>query len=104
MKKKVRVQQTVPFYSNEPAVSRKLIADQSMTQNASLGGKTPKMVDKNPGRASGVAGFASKAHPVGKNVGTKIPKLGSKSGPPARNPLRMSGHSGAHRIGKLKGI
>lgn len=105
MKKRARVQQSVSFYSNEPAVSRNLIADQSMTQNAGLGFKTPRSVDKAPGRVTGVGGFTSKGHPKAAKPKVSIPKLGSKSGPPQQGKLRMSGHSGAHRVGmKLKGL
>lgn len=104
MKKRVRPNQTVPFYSNEPAVSRKLIADQGLTQNASLGNQPPKMVDKKPSRMSGLAGFTSKNKPKGKPSG--IPQVGPGGPKPAKVPsqghLRASGHPGAHRIGNIK--
>lgn len=58
MKRRVHTQPQNPFYSDEPAVSKGLIADKSMVQNASLGSKKPKMVPKSPGRISGLAGFA----------------------------------------------
>ena len=100
MKKKVRAQQSVPFYSNEPAVSKKLITDQSMSQSASLGNKTPKMVDKNPGRLSGIANFASKSKPSAKPAGIKPLNISAKASSPMQPKLRVSGHSGAHMLGK----
>lgn len=100
MKKKIKVKPTVPFYSNEPAVSKKLIADSTMSQSASLGNQTPKMVDKNPGKMSGVAGFESKHKPSASGIGVSIPKFGSKASKPAT--LRMSGHPSAHRLGASK--
>ncbi len=106
-KRRVRVQPNNPYYSNEPAVAKNLIADQGITQNASLGNQPPKMVDKKPGRLSGLANFADKKHP-----GTSPAKLGlgktssgGKPPGPSRTPsqggghLRMSGHPGAHRLG-----
>jgi len=102
MKRKVRAQPSNPFYSNEPAVSRKLIADQGMTQNASLGNQAPKMVPKHPGRLSGIAGFASKSKPPAGSSHISTPTLGAKAKQPAQ--LRMSGHSGAHRVGAVKPI
>ena len=99
MKKKVRAQPTVPYYSNEPAVSKKLMADTMPVPSGSLGNKTPKMVDKNPGRLSGVAVFASKSAPTTKKSGITVAKLGSKSGAPQQGKLRSSGNAGAHRIG-----
>lgn len=98
MKKRVRTQPSNPFYSNEPAVSRKLIADQGITQNASLGNTAPKMVPKKPGRLSGIAGFASKSRPAVKN-NISVPKFGTSAKSPAQGHLRMSGHPGAHRVG-----
>ena len=67
MKKRVRTQPTNPFYSDEPAVAKGLMADKGLVQNASLGNQTPKMVDKKPGRLSGVAGFAPGTEPPGSN-------------------------------------
>lgn len=99
MKKKVRAQPTVPYYSNEPAVSKKLMADTMPVPSASLGNKTPKMVDKSPGRLSGVAGFASKTAPLTKKSGITIAKLGTKAGPASPGKLRTSGNASAHRIG-----
>lgn len=102
MKKKVRVKPSVPFYSSEPAVSKKLMADSTMSQSASLGNTPPKMVPKNPGRLSGIAGFSSKHKPSAPGVNANIPKLGTKASSPASNKLRMSGHQGAHRLGAPK--
>lgn len=102
MKRKVRVKPSVPFYSNEPAVSKKLIADSTMSQSASLGNATPKMVPKNPGRLSGIAGFSSKHKPSAPGVSINLPKFGAKASAPASNKLRMSGHQGAHRLGAPK--
>lgn len=99
MKKRARVQPSVPFYSSEPAVSKKLMADSMMVPGAAAGAKTPKMVNKNPGRMSGVAGFVSKAKPATKPSGITIPKLGTKSNFPTQGKLRSSGHASAHRIG-----
>jgi hypothetical protein len=102
MKRRVRTQPTNPFYSNEPAVSRKEIADQSLAQNASLGNATPKEVDKRPGRLSGIAGFHDTKRP-------KDHKMTPVSGkPPGKAPhtptFRLSGHPGAHQLGKLKSL
>ena len=103
MKKRVKIQQTNPFYSNEPAVSRKEMADQSLTQNASLGNQTPKMVDKKPGRLSGLAGFASHKKPAERKITPISGKTPSASSVPKQGGhLRMSGHPGAHRLGSLK--
>lgn len=99
MKRRVRTQPTNPYYSNEPAVSTGQMADKAPVQNASLGNKTPKIVDKHPGRMSGVADFVSKGKPTGKNT-VKVPSFGTKAKSPAT--LRMSGHSGAHRVGLKK--
>lgn len=97
MKKKVRVKPTVPFYSNEPAVSRTLMADRGLTQNASLGNNTPKMVDKNPGRLSGIASFSSKSAPKTGSTGITTAKVGATAKSPAK--LKLSGHAGAHQVG-----
>ena len=104
MKRRTRTQPTNPFYSNEPAVSISKIADKPPVLNASLGNKTPKMVDKHPGKMSGVADFASKSKPPKGNSHINLPTLGTKAKQPAQ--LRLSGHSGAHQIGvkKLKNV
>ena len=105
MKRRVRTQPTNPFYSNEPAVARSLIADKGLVQNASLGNQTPKMVDKKPGRISGFAGFESKKRPIGKHItlgSNKIP--GPTKFPSQGGHLRMSGHPKAHQLGSLKSI
>lgn len=96
MKKRVRTQPSNPFYSDEPAVSKGLIADKAPVQNASLGNKPNKIVDKKPGKMSGVAEFTSKSKPHAGSF-AKLPAFGTKAKEPAQ--LRMSGHAGAHRIG-----
>lgn len=102
MKKKIKQKPTVPFYSNEPAVSKKLMADSTMSQSASLGNNTPKMVDKNPGKMSGIAGFTSKHKPSAPGAKISPPKLGTVAKSPASGKLRMSGHASAHRVGAPK--
>lgn len=112
MKRRVRTQPTNPYYSNEPAVSVGQIADKALVQNASLGNKTSKEVDKHPGRLSGLAGFASKSRPPTKGMAIQPPKFGSSAKEPAKvsvpkatapkSPLRMSGVKGAHRVGFKK--
>jgi len=96
MKKRIRTQQAVPFYSDEPAVAKGLMADKPPIQSASLGNKPNKIVDKKPGKLSGLAGFTSKAKPAAGSY-AKVPVFGTKAKQPAT--LRMSGHSGAHRLG-----
>jgi hypothetical protein len=111
LKRRVRTQPTNPFYSNEPAVARNLIAGKALVQNASLGNQPPKMVDKKPGRLSGVAGFESKKHPTAKpaHLGEgKNPSAGKAPGaakfPSQGGHLKASGHPGAHRLGGIKPI
>lgn len=104
MKKRVKTQPSNPFYSNEPAVSRKLIADQGMTQNASLGNQTPKMVPKHPGRLSGIAGFESKSKPHTKPTGITTTKISAPAKAPAQGHLRASGHPKAHQLGGIKPV
>ena len=77
MKKKPRSSPSVPFYSTEPAVSRAKIAAKPMVA-ANLANRPPKAVDKNPGRLSGVAGFADKGRPRTGNAKISVPKLGTK--------------------------
>jgi|SRR5882724_2817917 len=96
MKKRIRTQPSSPYYSDEPAVSKALIADKAPIQNTSLSNKSNKIVDKKPGRLSGLAGFTSKSKPHAGSF-AKVPAFGTQAKQPAR--LRMSGHSGAHRIG-----
>ena len=105
MKKRVRTQQSTPFYSNEPAVARTLIADRGMTQNASLGNSAPKMVDKKPGRLTGVMGFTEKHRPPAKGMQNPAFVKPLKSGTAPASPvpkLRTSGHPKAHQIGSVK--
>lgn len=79
MKRKVRNEPAVPFYSTEPSVSRTKVADKPLVPDAGLAHDVPSTVPKQPARMSGVGGFVSKKSP---------------------RTLRLSGHSGAHRIGK----
>ena len=102
MKRRVRTQPTNPYYSDEPAVAKGLIADKPPVQESSLGSKTPKMVDKHPGRLSGIAGFADKHKPPQQKMQGKAPAFGGKAKQPSQ--LRMSGHPGAHRLGGVKKI
>lgn len=88
MKKRVRTQPTNPYYSTEPAVSRKLIAGQGMIPNAALGNATNKIIPKHPGRMSGVAGFSSKNKPIVKRSGITTPKLGSTPKQPAKTKVK----------------
>lgn len=96
MKKRIRTQPSNPFYSDEPAVAKSKIADRPPVQNSSLGSKSPKGVDKHPGRMSGFDGFVSKAKPAAKNS-VKVPSFGSKAKSPAQ--LRGSNNPKAHRLG-----
>lgn len=96
MKKRVRTQPSNPFYSDEPAVAKSKIADRPPIQNSSLGTKSPKGVDKHPGRMSGIGGFVSKAKPTAKND-VKVPAFGTKAKSPAQ--MRGSNNPKAHRLG-----
>ena len=98
MKKRARISNNNPFYSNEPAVSRSKIADQSLSQNSSLGNSVPKMVDKKPGRLSGVAGFSDKHKPRG-GISTKTPKLGTPAKVPHQG-KKVSANFKAPGLGK----
>jgi hypothetical protein len=89
MKRRIRTQPTNPFYSNEPAVAVKSIADKPPVQNASLGNKSPKMVDKHPGRITGVAGFTNKARPPAK----KLPVKTKAAVPPAKKVPQIKAHA-----------
>lgn len=77
MKKKPRSAPSNPFYSSEPAVSRAKIAAKAPVP-ANLANRPPKTVDKNPGRMSGVAGFADKGRPRTGSTKISVPKLGTK--------------------------
>ena len=96
MKKRIRTPQAVPYYSDEPAVAKSEMADKPAVQNAALGNKPNKVVDKKPGRLSGVNDFTSKSKPRAGSF-AKVPSFGTQAKEPAK--LRMSGHAGAHRIG-----
>lgn len=99
MKRKVKQTPNIAFYSDEPAVSKSMIADKPPVMG-NLANKPPKPVDKSPGRESGLAGFVSKAHLPKKGTGVTRPPLGTAAKqPPKQGALRMSGHSGAHRLG-----
>ena len=106
-KRRVRVQPNNPYYSNEPAVAKNLIADQGLTQNASLGNQPSKMVDKKPGRMSGIANFVDKKRPGAKSATLGLGKTSGSGKPPGASGvpkqggghLRMSGHPNAHRLG-----
>lgn len=100
MKRKVRIEPAIPFYSNEPAVSRTNIADKPPVPNTGLANDAPPGVVTKPSRMSGIAGFADKSGP--RHGGAKVAgmKIGAPS--PKQGSLRMSGHAGAHRIGLKK--
>ena len=109
MKKRIRTQPSNPYYSNEPAVARSEIAGKPPVQNASLGNQTPKMVDKKPGRLSGLANFADKKRPHVQKMQNPAFTAPLKSGaakpvgvPKQGGNLRGSGHPGAHRLGSIK--
>lgn len=99
MKKRVKYQPSVPYYTDEPAVSKTLIADRPLVQNSALGTNRNKFVDKRPARLSGIEGFASKGRPSAKPPKLGLQPLGSKSQVPMQGKLRSSGHPKAHRIG-----
>lgn len=101
MKKKVRASNSNPFYSNEPAVARSKMADMDLSPNGNLANSTPKMVDKKPGRLSGVAGFSGGHRPKA-GISTPTPKLGSSAKGVPQATLRNSGHPQAHRLGGIK--
>lgn len=71
MKKRVKTQPTNQYYSSEPAVSSKLMADKALVPSPAA--KSPKMVDKKPAEMSGMAGFVSKGKPKGRGA-TGVPK------------------------------
>lgn len=83
------------FYDTEPHAPRKSITSGKLTQTASLGDAKPAMTPGMPGKTTGFGGMAHasgahipRAHGFGHSV---VNRLGS---------LRLSGHIGAHRIGK----
>ena len=84
------------FYDTEPHAPRKKLATGKLTeQTSSLGNEVPKMVPQSPGRISGLGG---PAHSF-----PKAPHASHGYGHPAPariGHLRLSGHTGAHRIGK----
>lgn len=107
MKKRIRTQPTNPYYSNEPAVARGLIAGKAPVQSASLGNQPPKMVDKKPGKLAGLAGFVDKKKPPAKQAHIPALKAGAT---PAKTKfptqggghLRMSGSPNAHKFGGMR--
>ena len=109
MKRRTRTQPTNAFYSNEPAVARGLIAGKPPVQNASLGNSAPKMVAKHPGKMSGIAGFQDKHRPKAKGAQPvpQVHPLKSGTARPSNIPRqggyhKLSGHPGAHFLGKKK--
>lgn len=94
MKKKARNLPSNPFYSDEPAVSKKQMADGMLVPPPLYGKPNAKISDRTPGKLSGINNFAKKTKLPAKRaapVSTKTPGA-----------LRMSGHSGAHRVGAAK--
>jgi hypothetical protein len=77
-----------------------MIADKSLSQNSSLN-SAPKMVDKKPGRLSGIAGFSDKHKPRG-GISTKTPKLGTPAKVPHQG-KRVTANFKAPKLGKFKG-
>jgi hypothetical protein len=102
MKKRVRTQPTNPYYSDEPAVAKGLMADKPPVQNAALGVKPGKTIDKKPGRLSGFAGFVDKHKPKHTQIKIKAPPPNTASKVPHQGKLKMSGHPKAHRLGAVK--
>ena len=81
------------FYNNEAHAPEKKLADKPIIQSASLGNEEPKMTPQSPGVTSGLPHQFGKP-PAGPSHGFGHPvhlRRGSE---------RLSGHSGAHRIGK----
>lgn len=78
MKKKSRVNPSTPFYSSEPAVSRKKIASQPPVASGGLANSPNKIVPHSPARMSGIAGYVNKTRPVIKPSKISIPKLGTR--------------------------
>jgi hypothetical protein len=106
MKRRIRTRPTNPYYSTEPAVSTKQIADQPLFPNAKLANKTPKRVPQHPGKMSGIAGFAQAKRP--KSVKFKAP---SQKVPPVKSAVsipkqgqgrKLSSTTKGHRIGLRK--
>lgn len=102
MKRRVKAQPSNPFYSNEPAVASSKIASKAPVPNPNLANKPAKAVDTHPGKLSGVVGFVDKGKPRSGPSGIKLPKLGTAAKVPVMGKLKVSGHPGAHHIGKLK--
>lgn len=106
MKRRIRTRPTNPYYSSEPAVSTKQIADQPLIPNAKLANKAPKRVPQHPARMSGVAGFAQAKRPKQakfKAPNQKIPPVKSGVSVPTQGQGRkLSGSTKGHRIGLRK--
>lgn len=88
MKKKPRVSPSNPYYSSEPAVSRKKIAASVPMPSASLANKPAKSVNQHPGKMSGVAGFVDKGGLRKTPSKITVPKLGTKTGLPLQGKAR----------------
>lgn len=95
MKKKARNLPSNPFYTDEPAVAKNKMADSMLVPPPLYNRPTGKVSDRNPGKLSGIAGFAKKT-----KLPTKKPAASGMKTPGSS--LRLSGHSGAHRIGAPK--
>ena len=102
MKKRIRTQPTNPFYSNEPAVAKGLMADKALVPNASLGSKTPKMIDAKPGKLSGIAGFSDKHRPKKQGIKPKPPTFGQKAKQPAQMKIKPSSVPKSPSFNKIK--
>lgn len=84
------------FYQDVPTAPGKKKADSSPLASPAVGQATPKTVPQHPGSTSGLGGPAHvmSRHPKGGSHGfghSVIQRLGA---------IRLSGHTGAHRIGK----
>ncbi len=90
MKKRIRTQPSNPFYSNEPAVAKGLMADKAPVQSASLGNKPSKFVPQKPGRMAGVAGFVDKHKPKQQGIKPKPPTFGQKAKSPKQPAVKAS--------------
>lgn len=104
MKKRIRTSPSNPYYSTEPAVANSLIAKKPPVQSASLGNQPPKMVDRHPGRISGMAGFEDKKRPPVKkppSVAGKRPAPGKQIGH-IKSPAVKPSKFGA--LKKMKGL
>jgi hypothetical protein len=90
VKKRIRTQPSNPFYSNEPAVAKGLMADKPPVQNASLGSKPSKTTPQKPGRMSGFAGFVDKHKPKQQGIKPKPATFGQKAKSPKQAVVKSS--------------